>query len=77
MKVRIPRAFLIDHEERDLPTPEYTVAGRQFIIDSDDSALPELISDAKHYANDGTDSDRSLVQAAKAVLAAIAKATGA
>lgn len=75
MKIRIPQAFLIDHEERDLPTPAYDTRGRHFIIDTNDAAFDELVSDAKHYANDGTDADRWIVSAAKALLKAIALAT--
>lgn len=74
--IYIPRGFLIDHEERELPTPDYKECGRRTYVRRDDPNLPELISDAKHYAHGGTDAEPWIVNSAKALLAALAKATG-
>ncbi len=53
MKIRIPSRFYYDHKERDLDTPvNYSKAKSYVVIDSDDPALPELLSDAEHYASD-------------------------
>lgn len=50
--VRIPRVFYIDHRDRDLPTPvAIGETSRHVIIDRADPALPELIDDARHYAD--------------------------
>lgn len=52
--IRIPRAFFDDHRERDLPTPTVRKTLRcHYDIRADDPALPELISDAQHYAEGG------------------------
>lgn len=49
--IRIPRVFLDDHAERDLPTPVIQKTERyHYRIRADDPALPELVSDAAHYA---------------------------
>ena len=53
MKIRIPARFYHDHRERDLDTPaNHSKAQGYVVIDSDDPALPELISDAEYYASD-------------------------
>lgn len=72
--IRIPRRFFIDHMERDLPTPKIIKQiGRSITICSDDPALPELIDDAKYYADvNGPDAaPAGLKGAAKALLKAL------
>ena len=71
--VRIPTTFFEDHFARDLPTPEIQHQNKtHYWIKKDDPALPELISDAKHYAHpDGPDGARWLIPAAKALLRAL------
>lgn len=68
--IRIPRTFYVDHQERDLPTP---VAIHEIVrhvwIDRNDPALPELIDDARHYADPtATDAPGWLRLAARALL---------
>ena len=49
--IKIPQRFLIDHEERDLPTPEVVKSTqRHFWVKANDPHLGELISDAEFYA---------------------------
>lgn len=74
-KIRIPRTFLIDHEERDLPTPQYVPWRGGFVVDTDDSNFAELISDAEHYANDGCDPSPGLKRAARALVNSVIKET--
>ncbi|MFA6134698.1 MAG: hypothetical protein WC869_11850 [Phycisphaerae bacterium] len=74
----VPKGFITDHRERDLPTPrvvqETTWA---YCIRRDDPALPELLDDARYYAHpDGPDMAPGIRRAAKSLLAAIAKADG-
>ncbi|PZX14241.1 hypothetical protein LX81_03040 [Palleronia aestuarii] len=75
--IRIPRVFLDDHAERDLPTPAIQRVERyHYRIRADDPALPELVSDAAHYAGGGIDTRAfphlfGLVASARATLAAI------
>ncbi len=77
--IRIPRAFLDDHAGRDLPTPAIRKTERyHYRIRADDPALPELISDAAHYAGGGIDTRDfphllGVVASARATLAAIHK----
>jgi hypothetical protein len=53
--IRIPRGFIDDHEWRDLPTPERVrETKRDVFIRPDDPHLPELVSDARHYASEGS-----------------------
>jgi len=48
--IKIPQRFLIDHKERDLPTPEVVKSTQNhFWIKADDPEIPELISDADYY----------------------------
>jgi hypothetical protein len=73
--IRIPTRFFNDHSERDLPTPQ--IIGHKsggYLICSDDPALPELIDDAKYYADvNGPDAaPAGLKGAAKALLKALA-----
>ena len=81
--IRIPRVFLDDHRSRDLPTPGIERMTRQhYHIRADDPALPELVSDARHYAEGGICTRDfpelfGLVASARATLAAIRKSQGA
>jgi len=80
-RIRIPFRFYQDHQERDLDTPvNYAKSKSYVIIDSDDPALPELISDAEYYASDDGCVDpvmwegwRGVVLSARATLKAIRK----
>lgn len=72
-KIRIPRTFFDDHMDRELPTPDYRRWRGGYVIKLDDPHLPELISDATHYATDGCDCEPGLKRAARALLATIAK----
>lgn len=72
-KIRIPQTFLLDHEERELPTPDYQCWRGGFLIDTNDPALDELLSDALHYAQDVDACSPGLVRAARALLAAVAQ----
>lgn len=74
MEILVPPRFLLDHEERDLPTPAYRRKKGGLAIDTDDPSMAELLSDAKHYAEDGCDAPGELRVAARALIAAIAKA---
>ena len=50
--VRIPRAFLDDHAERDLDTPKiWRSTRRHYWVHRKDPAIPELLSDAELYAD--------------------------
>lgn len=50
--IRLPRKFIDDHVERDLPTPEFIRSTKTSVyIRADDPNLPELINDAEHYAD--------------------------
>jgi hypothetical protein len=78
-RIRIPFRFYQDHQERDLDTPvNYAKSKSYAIIDSEDPALPELISDASFYANQEMcgelwESCRGIVLSARATLKAIRK----
>lgn len=71
--VRIPRAFYLDHQERDLPTPAALgETSRHIVIDRADPALTDLISDARHYADPtATDAPAWVRMAAQALLKAL------
>ena len=77
--IRIPRVFLDDHEARDLPTPVIQKTERyHYRIRADDPALPELVSDARHYAEGGISTRDfphlfGVVASARATLHAIRK----
>lgn len=77
MRIRIPLRFYQDHKERDLDTPvNYSKSKSYVVIDSDDPALPELISDAEHYGDGYVDPAlwegwRGIVLSARATLKAI------
>ncbi len=71
-RIRVPRLFIDDHIDRELPTPELTheVGGsaRQYVIDTDDPNLAELIDDARYYATDVDEAPRSVILAARRLL---------
>lgn len=49
--IRIPARFIDDHFERGLATPEdSSKSDHHAVIQADDPAVPELLSDAEHYA---------------------------
>lgn len=70
--VRIPKAFYDDHASgRDMPAPPIVRETKQhYWIDSTHEHFAELMSDARHYAGDGTDADRWVINAAKALMKA-------
>lgn len=68
----IPAAFLADHAERDLPTPTILRAkGSRVVVCADDPALPDLIDDARYYAENGNDAPSWLKRSAAALLKAL------
>lgn len=50
-RIKLPKAFIDDHMERELPTPEILVTTRRHYIVADDENMPELWADARHYAD--------------------------
>jgi hypothetical protein len=71
---RIPKAFMDDHEDRDLPTPKVIKMTKQhYWIDTEDPATDELLSDAEFYADAmGPDAQPAgLANAARAVVRAL------
>lgn len=78
--IRLPQRFFVDHEERDLPTPEvvrHTKA--HFFVRAADPALPELLNDAEFYSHRwGPDGEglEGLKASARATVKAIKSATG-
>lgn len=78
--VRLPVMFYDDHESRELPTPPTIKRTKRYVwIDPTHEHVAELVSDAKYYADpQGFDPDvaRRLAPAARALLAAIARAHG-
>lgn len=77
MRIRIPLRFYQDHKERDLDTPiNYSKSKSYVIIDSDDPALAELLSDAEYYGDSQVDPAmwegwRGIVLSARATFKAI------
>lgn len=79
--IRLPWRFYTDHLERGLPTPaEHERSNARHVwVRADDPALPELLDDARYYADphgpDGGGMDaawyRGLKASAKATVAAI------
>lgn len=74
--IKIPKRFIVDHEERDLSTPIVVRTTKShYFISKNDPACPELLSDAAFYADDGIDADtpelRGLVVSAKATAKAL------
>ena len=79
--IRIPPTFYRDHYERDLPTPVNHSRFKSYVlIDPADPALPELLSDARYYAEYMSDPEWSsatgMARSAAALLRAIRKAGG-
>jgi len=75
--LRLPRSFYDDHAARDLPTPKAVRENARFVyVRRDDPDLPELVDDARYYADpEGFDEEtRRVVNAAKRLLAAIKEA---
>ena len=76
--INLPPKFFFDHQERDLPTPAaIKVSQRAVKIDANDPDLPELLSDARYYAEEMEADDsfmRGLIASAKATVKAIKKA---
>lgn len=81
--ILIPRLFYQDHCERGLPAPvDHGKSKRHALIDADDPALPELLSDARFYSCDTMvrgeggywETCRGLVLSARATVKAIEKA---
>ena len=75
MKIRIPKRFFDDHQERELPTPSYGPWRGGYVISTLDPAFIELVSDAQHYTYNGCDCEPGLKRAAKAMLKAIDRET--
>jgi hypothetical protein len=75
MEKRCPRRFYDDHRGRDLPTPPALCSGRHWVmLDTTHPDMPELVSDARHYADPyGPDGDGCgvLRRAARALLKAL------
>lgn len=78
--IRIPWVFALDHDERELPTPEIVKSTKShWWVRADDPALPELLSDAEHYAHPwGPDAEGlgGLKASAKATVRAIRDVIG-
>lgn len=70
--VSIPKKFYDDHADRELPSPPViSETARHYRIDPAHPDLEELVSDAQHYAGDGTDAEQWIVAAARALLEAL------
>lgn len=81
MRIRIPLRFYEDHQGRDLDTPvNYSKSKSYAVIDSNDPAIGELLSDARYYASEDYvdpamwEGWRGLVLSARATIKAIEKA---
>lgn len=73
--IRIPKRFLDDHLERDLPTPGIVRETKaHYFIESRDPAIGELANDARHYAEGLDEAPLGIVLSAKATLRAIQRA---
>jgi hypothetical protein len=70
--VRIPVAFLNDHDQRALPTPTVVKStARHAWIRRDDPAFAELLDDARFYAEGNVDGVPQVVAAARALVRAM------
>lgn len=50
--IRLPQRFLMDHEDRALPTPEVVKQTKaHFFVRADDPNLSELLNDAEFYSH--------------------------
>lgn len=72
-RIRIPKRFLDDHEERELPTPDYRSWRGGYVIDTDDPHFAELMDDAKYYCDDVDQCEPGLKRAAKSLVKTVAK----
>lgn len=74
--IRLPLVFYDDHEARDLDTPEAVKrTGSHVWVRDNDPALPELLSDARYYADPfGPDMSLGFKSSARATINAIQKA---
>lgn len=76
--IKLPTAFFIDHQERDLDTPVMVKQTRTHVfVRADDPAIPELLDDARHYSDSVAFMDKSyfgLCMSARATERAILKA---
>ena len=75
--IKVPAYFYDDHDSRELPTPcVLHRTARAVTVAIDDLNLPELLSDAKYYADPEGDFEpecRGLIASAKATVRAINK----
>ncbi len=73
--VRIPKRFMIDHMERDLPSPTIVRETKaNYFVHAAGPEFDELVSDARHYADPtATDCEPWLRLAARALLVALGK----
>lgn len=70
--IRLPKRFMDDHSERDLPTPEVVRETKtHYYVDPLDPNLPELLDDAKYYAEDVDCVPAGIVASARATVAAL------
>jgi len=73
--IRIPKRFLNDHLERDLPAPAIVRETKSHcFIDPRDPAIGELANDAGHYADGLDEAPLGIVLSARATLRAIQRA---
>lgn len=70
--IRLPRHFFDDHASRDLPTPAVVRSTRSHVfVRADDPELPELLDDARYYADSSVGWDptmRGLSASARAIV---------
>lgn len=70
--IRIPKRFIDDHAERELPTPIVVrETSSHYFVDPADDAIEELINDAEHYVDGLDEAPRGIVASARATLQAI------
>lgn len=70
-RVRLPKKFIDDHEDRDLPTPHKIETARHYLIDRSDPHWDELLDDAQYYARDVDAAEPGLITAARALVKAM------
>jgi hypothetical protein len=70
--IRIPKRFLDDHAERELPAPIIVrETSSHYFIDPADDAIEELVNDARHYGDSIDNAPRGLIASARATLRAL------
>lgn len=75
--VRIPARFYDDHRSRELDTPVAHRSTRTHVwIDANDPSVPELLDDARYYANPYGPGIPGLRSSALATIAALATLVG-